>query len=197
MEFGASAVAEMLHATQARNWPARVDLSASVEADLGELTGWSPLDHAYTFALPTLAWGEEEDWRWRARLYQAWLKWDGSEKWNILAGRYDPTWDFHSLPSAAPFVRLPSRVGGEFFPGSPGLLDLYSLAAPGVRLELKPTHHLAIQTAALVLDGEYELHGHRALEGSERRPLFLAEFAWRTTDDEEEKRGHFHAGLGG
>ena len=46
LEFGASAVAEMLHATQARNWPARVDLSASVEADLGELTGWSPL-HVY------------------------------------------------------------------------------------------------------------------------------------------------------
>lgn len=31
LEFGASAVAEMLHATQARNWPARVAFSASVE----------------------------------------------------------------------------------------------------------------------------------------------------------------------
>ncbi len=194
VELGAGAVAEFLRATEARNWPARLDLSASIEADLGEFTGWSLLDHWYVFALPTLAWGEEEDWRWRAPLYQAWLKWDGSEKWNILAGRYDPTWDVHSLPSSAPFVRLPSRVGGEFSPGSPGLLDLYPLAAPGVRLEFKPTRHLAIQTAGLVLGDEYELHG-RAVGG--RRGLFNAEIAWRTADEEAEKRGHFHTRLGG
>jgi hypothetical protein len=199
VEIGASGVAELLHATAPRNWPARLDFSASLELDLGALTGWSVLDDACAFALPLLAWGEEEEWRWRSRLYVAWLKLDGSEKWNFLAGLYDPTWDFHALPSTAPFVRLPSRVGGEFAPGSPGLLDLFPLAAPGVRLEIKPEPHLALQAAALVLDEEYELHGRRALEEGEdgRSCLLLAEAAWRTLEEEEETRGHFHAGVGG
>ncbi|MCE9612097.1 MAG: carbohydrate porin [Chthoniobacter sp.] len=199
VEIGLSAVAELLYSSTAHNWPARLDLSAASELDLGMLTGWSVLDNVYAFALPTVAWGEEEEWDWRGRIYMAWLKWDGSDKWNVLAGRYDPTWDFHSLPSTAPFLRLPSRTGGEFSPGSPGLLDLFPLSPPGVRFEIKPTRHVALQTAALLLESEYELHGRPALTFGDDtpRPLLLGEIAWRTTDEEVEKLGHFHTGLGG
>lgn len=173
-----------------------LDAGVWVEADLGELVG---LDHCYLFVNPTLVWGAEEDWQWKARLYQAWLTWDGNDTINALAGILDLNWHFHVMPSAAPFARLPARTTGEFSPGSIGLLDLYPLSAPSIRIEWKPVERAYVQTAAAWLEEDHELKGRPLLKetsGSDRW-LLIAETGWR--DEGEESTGWRHrlAGLGG
>lgn len=119
IEFGGDAAFDLIHASTNRSWLTNVDAGAWLEADLGTLSG---ADDWYLFLNPTLVWGAEEEWKWNPRLYQIWLKWDGSERFSALAGITDLSWHFHSLPSASPFVRLPARNSGEFSPGSIGLL---------------------------------------------------------------------------
>lgn len=166
-----------------------------IELDLGALSG---LDHFYLYAHPTLVWGAEEEHRWKARLYQAWLSYDGSEHWNILAGIYDVGWHFHSLPSTSNFTRLPGQNTGSFSPGSLGLLDLFPLSAPAIRIEIKPIERFALQVAAVRLEPEHSLGEHALAEhlADANRTLLISEAAWSREGSEENRQHHARIGLG-
>lgn len=180
--FGGDVAGELIRAEAEGEWLANLEGSAWMEADLGALLG---LDHWYAFVNPSLAYGDEENGRWRGRLYQAWLAWDGSERFNVLAGVVDPSWHFHSLPSAAPFSRLPTRSSGDFSPGSLGLLDVYPLSAPAIRAEWKPFGSAYVQASATWLDTDHEIHGRPLLAGASasERWLALGEVGWRNDGD--------------
>lgn len=167
-----------------------------IEADLGPLVH---LDDWYIYVHPTPTWGAEEDYRWTARLYQAWLSWDGAARWNLLVGLYDLGWHFHSMPSTAAFNRLPGQNSGSFSPGGLGLLDLYPLSVPAARLEWKPIEGFSVQAAALWLGAGQDLASHQLvsdLSGSQRW-MAIAEATWERDGTEENRFAHRRAGLGG
>ena len=196
IEFGGDAAFDLIHASTTHSWLANVDAGAWLEADLGTLSG---ADDWYLFVNPTLVWGAEEEWKWNPRLYQIWLKWDGSERFSALAGITDLSWHFHSLPSASPFVRLPARNSGEFSPGSIGLLDLYPLSSPTILAEFKPSTLTYIRAAASWLESDHQVRG-RELFGnleSANRSILIAEAGYSDEGDEDSGWKHLTAGLGG
>jgi carbohydrate-selective porin OprB len=172
------------------------EASLPIELDLGELAG---LDHFFLYAHPTLVWGAEEDHQWDGRLYQAWLSYDGSERWNVLAGIYDVGWHFHSLPSTRTFTRLPGQNTGSFSPGSLGLLDLFRLSSPAIRIELKPTDRIALQVAAVRLQPEHGVGQHALAEhlADANRTLLIAQAGWSREGADENRQHHARIGLGG
>jgi hypothetical protein len=194
--FGGDVAFDLIHANRDDSWLVNLDVGAWLEADLGELAGahdW------YLFVNPTLVWGAEEDWRWRPRLYQVWLKWDGSDHFNALFGLTDLSWHFHSLPSAAPFVRLPARSSGDFSPGSIGLLDLYPLSSPTVRIEFKPNTRTYLRAAATWLERDHQVRGRELLQeaAAAQRSLLFAEAGYANEGDEASGWRHRIAGIGG
>ncbi|MGZ8202907.1 MAG: carbohydrate porin [Burkholderiales bacterium] len=166
-----------------------------IELDLGALAG---LDHFFLYAHPTLVWGAEEDHEWEARLYQAWLSYDGSARWNVLAGIYDVGWHFHSLPSTSTFTRLPGQNTGSFSPGSLGLLDLFPLSSPAIRIEIKPVDRFALQVAAVRLEPEHGVGQHALAEHltDTNRALLIVEANWAREGTEENRQHHLRTGLG-
>jgi carbohydrate-selective porin OprB len=122
----------------------------------------------------------EEDYGWAARLYQAWLSWDSGTRWSLLVGIYDLGWHFHSLPSTSVFNRLPGQTTGSFSPGGLGLLDLFPLSAPAVRLQWQPVEGFVIQTAAVWLEAEHGIAAHRLVPElpASQRWLGIAEAVW-------------------
>lgn len=196
LAFGGDIAGDLIRTSDGNTTLWNLDAGAWVEADLGELVG---LDHWFVFVNPTLVWGAEEDWHWKPWLYQAWVTWDGSDKFNALMGILDLSWHFHSLPSATPFARLPARTSGEFSPGSIGLLDLYPLSAPSVRMEWKPWKHGYAQAATSWLEPDHELRGHplpKDASASERW-LVIAEAGWRDEGEEDSGWQHRIFGFGG
>ena len=169
--------------------------SLAFEADLGPLLD---LDDFYLYVRPTLTWGVENAHQWSVRLYQAWLSWDAGARWNWLVGLYDVGWHFHALPSAAVFNRLPGRNTGSFSPGSLGLLDLFPLSAPAVRIEWKPTENFAVQTAVVWLGAEYNLAVHRLAPdlAASHGWLGLAEVVWEREGLEANGFAHRRFGIG-
>ena len=165
------------------------------EADLGPLLH---LDDWYLYVRPTITWGAEEEHRWTARLYQAWLSWDAGARWNWLVGLYDVGWHFHALPSAAAFNRLPGQNTGSFSPGSLGLLDLFPLSAPAVRIEWKPTGSFAVQTAAVWLGAEHNLAAQRLAPNlrASQRWLGLAEVVYDREGIAANGFAHRRCGIG-
>jgi carbohydrate-selective porin OprB len=196
INYGGGIAFDLIHASHDHDWLVNLDAGAWIEADLGELAG---ADDWYLFMNPTLVWGAEEDWQWTPRLYQAWLMWDGSDYFNALFGIVDLSWHFHSLPSTSPFVRMPARAAGEFSPGSIGLLDLFPLSSPTVRIEWKPTTHLYLQTAASWLDDDHQIKGRELLLGqrASERLLFISELGYQDEGDEASGWRHRMAGVGG
>jgi carbohydrate-selective porin OprB len=196
ISYGGDLAFDLNHAGKDDQWLVNVDAGAWMEADLGSLIG---ADDWYLFINPTLVWGAEEDWKWRPRLYQAWLKWDGSDTFNALVGMVDLSWHFHSLPSASPFVRLPARSSGEFSPGSIGLLDLFPLSSPTLRLEWQPTSHFYLQSAASWLDDDHQIKGRELLLGlpASQRWVLIGELGYKDESDEEHGWRHRLYGAGG
>lgn len=196
IDFGGDVAFDLIHANSDDSSLVNLDVGAWVEADLGELIG---ADDWYLFLNPTLVWGAEEEWRWRLRLYQAWLKWDGSDHFNALFGITDLGAHFHSLPSAAPFVRLPARSSGEFSPGSLGLLDLYPLSSPTVQIEVKPNALTYLRAAATWLENDHQVRGRELLrdQGTTDRLLFIAEIGYADESDEDSGWEHRLFSIGG
>ena len=196
INFGSGFSWDSIYETHGDSWLHNLDAGLWVEADLGSLMG---ADHWYAYASPSLVWGAEEDWEWKARIYQAWLSWDGSDHFNAFAGMLDPGWFFHSMPSTAAFVRLPARTTGEFSPGGLGLLDLYPVSAPALRLEWKPGSFSYVQAAAFRLDGNDEIRGRTLAAGAEGfdRMLTLVETGWRDEGAEDTGWKHRVGGIGG
>lgn len=196
ISYGGDVSIDLIHASHDHDWLTNLDFGAWIEADLGELVG---VDDWYLFVNPTLVWGAEEDWQWTPRLYQAWLKWDGSDHFNALVGIVDLSWHFHSLPSTAPFVRMPARAAGEFSPGGLGLLDLYPVSSPAVRIEWKPTPHLYLQAAASWLTHDHQIKGRELLLdlAASERFLLIGEIGYRDEGEEDDGWPHRMVGLGG
>ncbi len=193
ISWGVDAVLDGIRAPRADTLDWLFEGALTLEADLGELVG---LDDVYVLAHPTLAWGFEENYGWKARAYLAWLSWDGSERWNVLAGLYDVGWHFHSLPSVSTFSRLPGQTTGGFSPGGLGLLDPFPLSAPAVRIEWKPRANWAVHFASVWLEPGHSLATHTLAAGSERL-LLIGEVNWSREGDEENRCHHRRAGLGG
>jgi hypothetical protein len=194
--YGGGLAGDVLHSSHDKAWLENMDLGLWMEADLGELIH---ADDCYLFVNPSLVWGAEESWKWKTRIYQAWMKWDGSEKFNVLAGMVDLSWHFHSLPSAAHFVRMPARSTGEFSPGSLGLLDLFPISNPTLRFEFKPTDKIYAQSAASWLTQDHEIKGRRLLQGlpAGERFVFINEVGYNNEGSEENGWQHRKLGLGG
>ncbi len=194
--FGGGFSGDMFHESHTDSWLYDIEASAWAEADLGTLIG---ADDFYAYVNPSLAWGAEEEWDWNLRLYQAWLSWDGNDHFNARAGMLDPGWFFHSLPSAGAFVRLPSRVAGEFSPGGLGLLDLYPISAPAVHAEWKPVSNFYLQAATFLLEPDHEIRGRKMVKSADGfgRTLTLAETGWRDEGTDEDGWKHRFAGIGG
>lgn len=196
LSFGGGFSGDLIHESHTGSWLSNAEASVWAEADLGTLIG---ADDFYVRASPSLVWGAEESWDWNLRLYQTWLSWDGNDHFNALAGKIDPGWFFHSMPSAGTFVRMPSRATGEFSPGALGLLDLYPISAPALRMEWKPTAHLYAQAATWLLERDTEIRGRALVKYADGwdRTLTLAEAGWRDEGTEDEGWRHRFAGLGG
>ena len=128
IDWNIDAVLESVYVPRsgAQDWT--FEAALSLEVDLGEVAG---LNNWYVFAHPTIAWGVEESYGWKARAYLAWLSWDGSEYWNVLGGLYDFGWHFQSLPSASVFTRLPGENTGSFSPSAIGLSPTSAGVGPG------------------------------------------------------------------
>ncbi len=193
IDWNVDAVIEAVQAPRADTLDWIFEAALSIELDLGELAG---LDHFYVFAHPTLSWGVEEAYGWKARAYLAWLSWDGSEHWNFLGGLYDLGWHFQSLPSASTFSRLPGENIGNFSPGAIGLLDPFPLSAPALRVEWKPRAEWAVQLATVWLDEGHFLAAHQLARGSARW-LVVAETKWTHEGTAENGYRHRVAGIGG
>ncbi len=194
--YGGSLSADVIISTHDSDWLSNADASLWLEADLGTLIG---AEHWYAFVNPTVVWGAEEDWGWKVDIYQSWLAYDGNDRWNFLVGLLDPSWHFHSLPSSSLCVRMPSRVAGEFSPGGLGLLDLYPLSAPAMRVELKPKDPYYLQVAAFWLQEDHAIRGREIMRHipSGQRWLLMAEGGWRDDGEEETGWQHRRAALGG
>lgn len=193
LSWNIDAVLDAIHAPRTGTLDWLFEGAFTLEADLGELAA---LDNFYVFAHPTLAWGFEENYGWKAQPYLAWLSWDGSEHWNVLAGLYDIGWHFHSLPSASAFSRLPGQTTGGFSPGGLGLLDPFPLSAPALRVEWKPRPQWAVHFASVWLEQGHSLAAHSLAAGSERL-LLIGELNWSREGEEENGYRHRRAGLGG
>ena len=158
---------------------ANLDASIWLEADLGVIGA----DHCYAYVQPSLVWGEEEDWHWRASIYQWWLAWNGNDAIEIMGGMVDSGWHFHGLPSAGPFLRLPWRERGAFSPGAFGLPDIYPLSPPSVRVAWTPDSHIRIQAMVSALDRDHEVDGVAVRE--DHGLAWLAEVSWSNADEED------------
>lgn len=180
--WGTGGAFDLHYSTAAESWQENLDASIWVEADLGTLIG---LHDFYLYANPSVTWGTGEEWAWTVRFYQWWLAWDSRDDLNVMVGGLDPGWHFHSMPSAGNFVRMASRLPGEFSPGSLNLPEPDPISPLAARIEWKPFSNWVTQAAVFAMEEGDEIDSQPIEETFPA--LAIAEFAWR--DEGEEASG--------
>ncbi|MCB1203345.1 MAG: hypothetical protein KDN18_03730 [Verrucomicrobiae bacterium] len=188
--WGSGGAFDFHHSSAAESWQSNLDASFWVEVDLGEWVGW---DDIYFYVNPSVTWGTGEDWAWNPDVYQWWLAWDSRDDLNVSVGGLDPGWHFHSMPSAGYFIRMASRVPGEFSPGSLNLPEPYPISLPAARIEWKPFADWVTQAGVFVLDRGEEIDSQVVDELS---ALAIVEIAWRDEGEEESGWKQRVAGVG-